>query len=392
MPTDPNHVRRSTWLDAVLVASGGANRLTAQQSKALEELDDALFDIWQLGGNIILQWTRERNQLRFLAIRHSALLQHISRSAAGQSDFITRVLGGGKFAEPRAFADVAARVGTGARIVSVECKWRGKSLVPLVSSLVSRYGVSLVKARAAILLDIVGFSLVSPLEQVAMLHSLSLSVNCAYRQLLGADTHIQFARTTTGDGFYIWNRARTGDANFALYKLLMLTLADNALARKRAGKGLVPQLRAAFHVAEQYEFHHVEAVNPTTFSYIVGQVTIDLARFIENALPGQIVIGDFNVGGADAGSHGTPDFLRKTAASLEQLEGLSVGGDHIEDIRCYLTGTQTQARRYRAVRYPLLDKHGLTRFAYNAKINIYWRHRKAPLYLGLQHKDVRDHQ
>jgi hypothetical protein len=41
------------------------------------------------------------------------------------------------------------------------------------------------------------------------------------------------------------------------------------------------------------------------------------------------------------------------------------------------------------VRYPVLDKHGLTRFVYNAKINIYWRRRKTPIYLGLQHKLLR---
>ncbi len=88
----------------------------------------------------------------------------------------------------------------------------------LISDLVRRYGVSLVRGRAVVLLDAVEFSRHSPLEQMAMLNSLAYSVNSAYRQLLSKDIQVNFARTTTGDGFYIWNRAKTVDANNALYK------------------------------------------------------------------------------------------------------------------------------------------------------------------------------
>jgi len=52
-------------------------------------------------------------------------------------------------------------------------------------------------------------------------------------------------------------------------------------------------------VLSGYEFHQIDGLNPTTFSYIVGQVTIDLSRMIDKALPGQILLGDFSV--ADQG-------------------------------------------------------------------------------------------
>ena len=104
-------------------------------------------------------------------------------------------------------------------------------IAALIRDMVRCYGVSLVRDRAVVLLDAVEFSLQSPLDQMAMLNSLAYSVNSAYAQLLSKDINIDFARTTTGDGFYIWNRAITAEANTELYKLMMMILADNAVAR-----------------------------------------------------------------------------------------------------------------------------------------------------------------
>ena len=52
-------------------------------------------------------------------------------------------------------------------------------------------------------------------------------------------------------------------------------------------------MRACFHVGSCYEFHQAEGLNPTTHDFIVGDVTIELARMIDAALPGQILVGDF---------------------------------------------------------------------------------------------------
>ena len=83
----------------------------------------------------------------------------------------------------------------------------------LTNALVRRYSISHVRDRAVVLVDIVGFSLLSPLEQVTQLNSLSYSVNAAHSRLMSKDIDINFARTTTGDGFYIWNRASNIRAN-----------------------------------------------------------------------------------------------------------------------------------------------------------------------------------
>ena len=389
-------MKRSSWLDTLVIEPGDAQALTPPVRQALTNLDDALFEAWNLGENIFLVWTWDEREARFLAVRHYAIIEgfHDSPAATGGASgaFINRILAGPRFVPPAQFDRLCLVLGRAARVLKRDFPPAERPSEALLTRMVMRYGVSLVRERAVVLLDAVGFSLRPPLEQVAMLNSLSYSVNSAYRQLMSKDVEINFARTTTGDGFYIWNRAQTLDANIALYQLMMLILADNAIAQRKAKRFPVPRLRAAFHVGEHYEFYQVEALNPTTFGYIVGQVTIDLSRMLEQALPGQILLGDFNIevsNGAEQGATrcGTLDFVARTGATLDQLNGLVVAGDHIESIRCYLTGEAVPGSDFLVSSYPIRDKHGMSRAVYNAKINIHRRHAE-PILLGIQHKEL----
>jgi len=172
----------------------------------------------------------------------------------------------------------------------------------------------------------------------------------------------------------------------------MMLLADNAVARSKARSSWVPKLRAAFHVGEHYEFQQVEGLNPTSFSYIVGQVTVDLARMVQHALPGQILLGDFHTSLGDADARATErrdtiEFVEDTAATLDQLAGLEISGGRISSIRCYLTGRRLDGGGHYINRYHLRDKHGSTRQVYNAKINIH-REGTEPIYLGIQNEDL----
>ena len=213
----------------------------------------------------------------------------------------------------------------------------------LIESVVQRYSISYVDDRAVALFDIVGFSLFPPLEQVTQLNSLSYSVNSAYSKMLSKKIDISFARTTTGDGYYIWNRDRSVQANVNLYHFMHLVLADNALARAKSSHNTTPLLRACFHMGGHYEFYQSEGLSPTVYSYIVGDVTIELARMIDRALPGQILVGDFDAPMPDNKSLqtnriNTVDFIERTQETLSSLEGLELSGDGISEIKCYLTG------------------------------------------------------
>lgn len=391
-------MKRATWLDLFASPDKGARDMAAGVRDALSKLDDALFELWNLGENVLLAWTYDDRELRFLCVRHYTIAAAV-RHDAGQiqqgivaGDFINEILAGPKYMAPERFQDVCREVAGDPHRMPLKFRVGKEIAADLIDNLVRRYGVSLVRGRAVVLLDAVQFSLHPPLDQMAMLNSLAYSVNSAYRQLLSKDIQVNFARTTTGDGFYIWNRARTVEANIALYKLMMMILADNAVAQGKSQGVGVPRLRAAFHVGEHYEFHQVEALNPTTFSYIVGQVTIDLSRMIEKALPGQILLGDFETEVVDnetreATSYNTLDFVEKTAATLDQLKGLEVSGDRIDNIRCYLTGQSLGSGRFPVNRYHIRDKHGTSRVVYNAKINIHREHAE-PIFLGVQREDL----
>ena len=387
-------MHRSSWLDILVAATGDARTLTQPIRQTLSDLDAALFEVWNLGANIILVWTWDDREARFLAVRHYAIIEgfHDDPATSGSAPgaFINRILAGPKFVAPAQFDRLRVVLGAASRVFARDLAADGRPSEAAVTRLVTRYGVSLVRERAVMLLDAVGFSLCPPLEQVAMLNSLSYSVNSAYRQLMSKGIEINFARTTTGDGFYIWNRVSSLEANIALYELMMLILADNAVAQRKARRFPVPKLRAAFHVGEHYEFYQVEGLNPTTFGYIVGQVTIELSRMIARALPGQILLGDFNidVDGANGVTRcGTFEFVAKTGATLDELSGLVVAGDHIEEIRCYLTGEAAPGGNFLVSRYEIRDKHGLSRAVYNAKINIHRRHAE-PIFLGIQHREL----
>lgn len=388
-------IKRLNWLDVLPGRQVSNTSLDPLVRQALSRLDETLFDAWGLGNNLILAWTRESVVLRFLVVRHYAIIDGFSpgKKAASQKtsrsqEFINEILAGPKFLPQGEFSALCVVLGKTAQVIAVQVQDGAESYTELISSLVTRYSVSLLRERAVVLLDAVGFSLHSPLEQMAMVNSLSYSVNSAYRQLLSNDIDINFARTTTGDGFYIWNRARTVDANIALYKLMMLILADNAVAQRKAKQSPVPKLRAAFHVGEHYEFYQVEGLNPTTQGYIVGQVTIDLARILERALPGQILLGDFELAAVRSQVNGgTIGFVEQTAGTLDQLNGLAIAGDNVKAIRCYLTGERAVGGDFLVSRYAIRDKHGKTHFVFNAKINIHPRKTK-PLLLGIQHQDI----
>jgi len=267
-----------------------------------------------------------------------------------------------------------------------------------VEQLIKRHSISYVDSRAVLLFDIVDFSLYSPFEQTSQLNSLSYSLNSAYNKLRTKNIEIDFARTTTGDGFYVWNRSTEARAGVDLFQFMLVVIADNAIARNKARVGAgnqgstVPLLRTAFHFGSHFEFYQVEGVNPTLHSYIVGDVTIELARMIDIASPGQIFIGDFKTvvptslrESAFLMEADTQHFVARVGKHLENLQGLELSGERIEALYCQLSGeTGVSAGQQRARRFCITDKHGRSRHAYNLRINIHTGGGRRPLLLGIQ--------
>jgi hypothetical protein len=231
---------------------------------------------------------------------------------------------------------------------------------------------------------------------MTLLNSLAYSLNSAHAKLLGQHHQLDFARSTTGDGFYIWNRDIGADSNKHLYQLMQLTLADNAIALWHSkGNNNAPKLKAAFHIGSCYEFYQYEALHPTPYNYIVGDVTIELARLIDGAVPGQILVGDFQTKGSyrsdgdrpEAPGLTAPRFIQGLQDSLSNLRGVRLSGEEVKSIRCYLTGPHLGNDNFDITRLKITDKHGLSRTAFNAKVNIY-REATQPIFLGLRHADL----
>ena len=358
----------------------------------------ALHRLWGLGRNFVLGWSPMGEQLLLLVVPHYGIadyaLLHDAELDAGH-DFLARLLSGSRRYTTTQLERAASLLGTQPVRLPLRQPLTGTDAeTRIVDDLVRRYGVSYSASRAVALFDIVGFSLLSPFEQMTQLNSLSYSLNSAHSKMLEGRMHIDFARSGTGDGFYVWNRAASGDADLHLYHFMHLVLADNAIARRKAHGRTVPLLRAGFHVGSCYEFYHAEGLNPTLFTDIVGQVTIELARIVENALPGQILVAEFLTSPADAATVQAPgrfdavSFVDRAQHDLSQLNGLELSGDAIESIKCYLTGRARADGSFSIRKLAIHDKHGLTRNAFNAKVNIY-RRAAEPILLGIEDRQLR---
>lgn len=377
-------------------ADGLPDELDLRQRSSLAELDRQLYAHWDLGRNLLLAFTPAPEGIRLLLAPNDLVARYVGFAGApagdvadlrGGHDFIVELLAGSRQFTDRQLANAARLLGTEPVVIRL-ARPLGDNAAALAAAdrLVRRYSISFVRQRAVALFDIVGFSLLSPFEQMMQLNSLSCSLNAAQSRLLARRLGVNFARSSTGDGFYIWNRDVGADANTNLYHFMHLVLADNAIARSKAAGQTVPLLRTGFHVGSCYEFHHAEGLNPTIYTDIVGDVTIELARLIERALPGQILVGDFPAAGSDDDAVG---FIDHAQATLVQLNGMELSGDAVEAIKCYLTGRARPDGTFTIRKLSIHDKHGRARSAYNAKVNIH-RRGAAPILLGLEDRQLRD--
>jgi hypothetical protein len=116
---------------------------------------------------------------------------------------------------------------------------------------------------------------------------------------------------------------------------------------------------------------------------------------IEAAMPGQILVGDFlaelngqYIGEAESQINlDAVTFLQRAQGNLSKLSGLVLSGERVSAIKCYLTGERLESGEFNIRKLQIRDKHGLTRSAYNAKVNIY-REKAEPILLGIEDRKL----
>ena len=389
----------SPYLDQL---AGLAQQMGLRQRSNLTHLETALRSHWSLGQNSILSWAQLDRGILVLVVPHFAIAEYTSPTPDNMPPrvsprFVTELISGDRQLSISQMQKVARLLNIEPVNISLREPLTGSAVeTQIIEKMIRKYGINYVPSRAVTLFDIVGFSLLTPFEQMTQLNSLSYSLNSAHAKMLEQDVNINFARSSSGDGFYIWNRDEGLEASVNLYHFMHIVLADNAIARGKSTTKSVPRLRACFHVGSCYEFHQAEGLNPTTHDFIVGDVTIELARMIDAALPGQILVGDFMT---DIESHtetGTlriePNvdavtFLERAQGNLSQLSGMVLSGEKVTAIKCYLTGEHMGGGQFNIRRLEIRDKHGLSRVAFNAKVNIY-RELAQPILLGIQDRKL----
>jgi hypothetical protein len=391
----------SPYLDQL---AGLANEMGLKQRSNLVHLEQSLHREWSLGQNTILSWSSLDDGMLILVVPHYAISEYTSvpvdapRSPPRVSPrFVTELISGNRQLTLEQMQKVSKLLNVEPRYIALRQPLTNHPVeTQIIERMIRRYGINYVASRAVTLFDICGFSLLTPFEQMTQLNSLSYSLNSAHAKMLELDVNINFARSSSGDGFYIWNRDQGLEANVNLYHFMHIVLADNAIARSKSVSRAVPRLRACFHVGSCYEFYQAEGLNPTIHNFIVGDVTIELARMIEAAMPGQILVGDFfaQLPSQDAGDHVASQvnldavaFLRRAQGNLAKLSGLELSGERVSAIKCYLTGERLESGEFDVRRLCIRDKHGLERTAYNAKVNIY-RDAADPILLGIEDRKL----
>jgi hypothetical protein len=388
----------SPYLDQL---AGLAQEMGLRQRSNLVHLERCLHEHWSLGQNNILSWAPLDEGILVLVVPHYAIAEYTS-SLSGSNPprvspaFITELISGDRKLNFEQMQKVARLLDVKPVYVQLRQPLSGHPVeTQIIEKMIRRYGINFIASRAVTLFDIVGFSLLTPFEQMTQLNSLSYSLNSAHAKMLEQDVSINFARSSSGDGFYVWNRDDGLEANVNLYHFMHIVLADNAIARSKAASKAVPRLRACFHVGSCYEFHQAEGLNPTMHDFIVGDVTIELARMIEAALPGQILVGEFLANHTDVTTDPTQTqahidavtFLQRAQGNLSKLSGLEFSGERVTAIKCYLTGENMGGGQFSIRRLKIKDKHGLSRVAYNAKVNIY-RENTQPILLGIEDRKL----
>lgn len=356
-----------TPADGALDASGG--ELTPQ----LRQLELQLRRQWRLGQNMVLCWAPDPRGLLVVVVPHYFLGNFTANSPdSARRDaneaFIREVIGGARRKNHDAIFAIAQRLGVSASFIKLDAPLdEDPAVLDAAESVISRYGIGFVERRAVLLFDIANFSLYTPFEQASQLNSLSYSINSAFSKLSREGVDVSFARTTTGDGYYVWNRDIGAFPDLDLLSFLLLVLIDNTLARQQASGNTVPVIRSAYHVGSHYELFQAEGVTPTVFSYIVGDVTIKLARMLAGAAAGQVLIGDFAAplpekpGRYDGGA-----FLLSAIAELLDLNSLRLGGQPLMGIEP-IDGScgHPEARNLE-----IIDKHGLRQVALNLECDV----------------------
>lgn len=343
------------------------NELSAANRR---ELYEKLRDVWDLGANVIVGW---RGQVGEIALFYLPIMT-LPYAARQYPQLLARERYVGN--EARA-AELAV---AGCMTVSVPLSFTigaDRTTKQQVEAVIRPYTVTHSECRGVALFDMVRFSRYSAFARVAQINILAYHINLAAERVAATGLPLDLSTSTTGDGFYVWNRKEGIEADLALFYVASLTLAYNRVAMLDFPREPIPALRCAFDFGEQYEYYQASGTKPDTRGFIVGDVTIRLARLVEAALPKQFLVGDtlrtaaiadaFDPSSTRLVEVDSVSFFAFAQSNAQLLDGMAIGDAGIERIKVYLTGDRVSESEYTTKKYVISDKHGMTHRCFNAR-------------------------
>ena len=323
------------------------------------ELELSLGKIFAHGANLVVGWHLAANGIKVLHLPSYAL--------SATPGFSAESLKPSKFVKTE--AEFHRLSNLGARVSSVNLSFdiaNEAHAIAAIDRVMSRFSITHHAWRCVSLFDMVEFSKYEPFDQITLITHITVAAEKC-RQL---ELPVDVSMTTTGDGFYVWNDRVGFGADVALYTVTMLALIYNYAALGVARNAAVPNLRCCIGFGEHYEYfqHRADARDPLCF--IVGDVTIELARMMSAAVDNQILIGSHRRRAKDGRIIDTPRFVNLAQSGLDRLIGTQIPGGKIAGIKSYLTGERVMDDDYSVKHYDAVDKHDFRHGCFNAKLNV----------------------
>ena len=337
---------------------------TAHLSAAkVGELERGLDKIFSHGANVVIGWHLAAHGIKVLHLPSYAL--------STMTGFSTASLKPSKYVKTE--AEFHRLSNTGAKVSNIKLSFdipNDAKTIAAVERLMRKFSITHQPWRCVSLLDIVGFSNYDPIDRITLITMLSHHITVAAEKCRQLELPIDVDMATTGDGFYVWND-RTGlGADVALYVMTMLTLTYNHAALAVTRAAAVPNLRCCIGFGEHFEYyqHRPNARDPQSF--IMGDVTINLARMMSAASDDQILIGSHRRPTKEGRVIDTPGFVRLAQSGLDRLVGMHVPGGEIAGIKSYLTGERPMEDDFTIKRYRVGEKQGACPGFFNAKLEV----------------------
>ena len=186
----------SPYLDQL---AGLAQQMGLRQRSNLSHVESSLRSHWSLGQNSILSWSPLDESIMILVVPHYAIAEYTSPQDGTlppkvSPRFITELISGDRQLSISQMQKVARLLNIKPIKITLRVPLEGSPVeTQIIEKMIRKYGINYVPSRAVTLFDIVGFSLLTPFEQMTQLNSLSYSLNSAHAKMLEADVNIDFA-------------------------------------------------------------------------------------------------------------------------------------------------------------------------------------------------------